>query len=117
MYTLELVFGIRTNRSLGFQSATAAMSTVRMYPSARQQHVLRDRGLLVDRDYDTEDADTQLETDEEVDTMHRGRPLRAGQLTRVRHLSPSGGRGSSSRVMTVSRVDRNFGGVPRCLIP
>ena len=48
--------------------------------------------------------------------MHRGRPLRAGQLTRVRHLSPSGGRVGSSRVMTVSRVDRNFGGVQRCLI-
>ena len=28
MYTLELVFGIRTNHSLGFQSATAAVYTV-----------------------------------------------------------------------------------------
>ena len=87
-----------------------------MYRSAGQPPV-RDSDLLVDLGYDTEDADPQSGTDEEVDTRHRGRPLGAVQLTRVRHLSPSGERVGSSRVMTVSRVDRNFGGVQRCLIP
>ena len=116
MYTLELVFSIRANHSLGFQSATAAGYTVWMYHSDGQP-TISDSDLLVYRGYSTEDADPQSETDEEVDTMHRGRPLGAGQLTRVRHLSPSGGRVGSSRVMTVSRVGRNFGGVPCCLIP
>ena len=87
-----------------------------MYRSDGQPPV-RDSDLLVDLGYDTEDADPQSGTDEEVDTRHRGRPLGAVQLTRVRHLSPSGGRVGSSRVMTVSRVGRNFGGVPCCLIP
>ena len=114
-YTLELVFSIRANHSLGLQSASVAVYTVWMYRSAGQPPV-RDSDLLVDRGYDTEDADPQLGTDEEVDTQHRGRPLGAVQLTRVRHLSPAGERVGSSRVMTVSRVDRNFGGVQRCLI-
>jgi hypothetical protein len=97
MYTLKLVFGICTNHSLGFQSATAAGYTVWMYHSDGQPTV-SDSDLLVYRGYSTEDADPQSETDEEVDTMHRGRPLGAGQLTRVRHLSPVDLRDSSSRV-------------------
>ena len=64
IYTLELIFGILTNHSLGFQSAAVAVSIARMYPSAGQQHVIMDRGLLADRDYDTEDADSQSESDE-----------------------------------------------------
>jgi len=116
MYTLKLVFGICTNHSLGFQSATAAGYTVWMYHSDGQPTV-SDSDLLVYRGYSTEDADPQSETDEEVDTLRRGRSLGAGQRTRVRHLSPSGGRVGSSRVMTVSRVGRNFGGVPCCLVP
>ena len=68
-----------------------------MYRSAGQPPV-RDSDLLVDLGYDTEDADPQSGTDEEVDTRHRGRPLGAVQLTRVRHLSPVDLRDSSSRV-------------------
>jgi hypothetical protein len=116
IYTLELIFSILTNHSPGFQPSAVAVTSARMYPSAGQQQTLRDHGLLADRDYDTEDAASQSETDEEADTMRRGRPLRTGQLTRVRHLSPVNLRDSSSRVVTVSRVDRNFGQVPRCLI-
>ena len=63
-YTLELIFGILTNHWLGFQSSAVAVFIARMYPYAGQQHVLRDLGLLADRDYDTEDADSQSETDE-----------------------------------------------------
>jgi hypothetical protein len=49
--------------------------------------------------------------------MRLGHLLRTGHLTRVRHLSPLDLRDSSSRVVTVSGVDRNFEQVPRCLIP
>jgi hypothetical protein len=65
-YTLELrsIFGILTNHWLGFQSSVVAVFIARMYPFAGQQHVLRDLRLLADRDYDTEDADSQSETDE-----------------------------------------------------
>jgi hypothetical protein len=58
-----------------------------MYQAARQQHALMDQGLLKDRDYDTEDAPSQSETDEEVNTVRHGRPQRHGQPTRVRDLS------------------------------
>jgi hypothetical protein len=34
IYTLELIFGILTNHSLGFQSSAVAVSIARMYPSA-----------------------------------------------------------------------------------
>jgi hypothetical protein len=49
--------------------------------------------------------------------MRLGHLLRTGHLTRVRHLSHVDLRDSSSRVVTVSGVDRNFEQVPRCLIP
>ena len=48
--------------------------------------------------------------------MRLGHLLRTGHLTRVRHLSHVDLRDSSSRVVTVSGVDRNFEQVPRCLI-
>ena len=49
--------------------------------------------------------------------MRLGHLLRTGHLTRVRHLSPVDLRDSSSRVVPVSGVNRNFEQVPRCLIP
>jgi hypothetical protein len=115
IYTLELVFSILADNLLGFQSATSAVYTVWMSRSA-DQSLVQESDLIEDRDYDTEDADPQSGTDEEGDTLSRCRSL-GGQLPRVRNLSPSGGRVGSSRVLTVSSADRNFGGVQRCLIP
>jgi hypothetical protein len=115
IYTLKLVFSILSDHWLGLPSATSAVYTVRMDRSA-DQSLVQESGLIDDRDYDTEDADTQSTTDDEGDTLPLGRSLGAGQLPRVRNLSPSGGRTGSSRILTVAGAARNFGSVPLCLI-
>ena len=68
IYTLELVFSILADNLLGFQSATSAVYTVSMSRSA-DQSLVHESDLIEDRDYDTEDADPQSGTDEEVDTL------------------------------------------------
>jgi hypothetical protein len=62
MYTLELVFSIRANHSLGFQSAAAAVYTVWMYHSAGQP-LVPDSDLLVDRGYDKDIIFVRCNTD------------------------------------------------------
>ena len=83
--------------------------------AADQAHV-QGSGLVDDRNYDTEDADLQSTTDDEGDSLPHGRSLGAGQLPRVRNLSPSGGRTGSSSILTVAGAARNFGSVQLCLI-
>jgi hypothetical protein len=77
---------------------------------------VQESGIVDDRDYETEDADLQSTTDDEGDSLTRGRSIGAGQLPRVRNLSPSGGRTGSSSTLTVAGSARQFGSVPLCLI-
>jgi hypothetical protein len=83
--------------------------------AADQAHI-QGSGLVDGHNYDTEDADLQSTTDDEGDSLPRGRALGAGQLPRVRNLSPSGGRTGSSSILTVAGASRNFGSVQLCLI-
>ena len=92
-----------------------------MFQATRQQHALVEHALLEDResDYDTEDALSQTETDEEIEASRHCGPQPTGQLTRVRDQSPVNVRSHSahSRVAAVSRVERSFQQRPLCVIP
>ena len=72
-------------------------------------HVLLDD---MERDYETEDALSQSETDEEVVV-----PPRHGPLPWVRDQSPENMRFGSSRVLAVPGVGCGFQQTPLCLIP
>ena len=79
IYTLKLVFSILSDHLLGLPSATSAVYTVRMDRSA-DQSLVQESGLIDDRDYDTEDADPQSTTDDDGDTLPRGRSLGARHI-------------------------------------
>ena len=96
------------------------MSSNRMFQATRQQQALMEQALLEDRerDYDTEEASSQPETDEEIDASRHGGSQPTGQLTRVRDQSPVNVRSRSahSRVVAVAGVERSFQQRPLCAI-
>jgi hypothetical protein len=85
------------------------MSSDRMYQATRQQQALLEDGRLEDKggDYDTEDAPSQSEIDEEIDTVRSGRPQRPGQPTCARDHSPVTVRHGSLPVLAIGGVERS----------
>ena len=79
------------------------MSSNRMFQATRQQQALMEQALLEDRerDYETEEALSQPQTDEEIEaSRHGGRS-----------------RSAHSRVVAVVGVERSFQQRPLCAIP
>ena len=95
------------------------MSNDRMFQATRQRQALVEHALLEDRErgYDTEDAPSQSETDEEIKALRHCGPQRTVQLMRVRDQSPVNIRSHSARVVAVSGVERSFQQRPLCVIP